>query len=128
MSDEPKLNKGVSPDIAHALLQANPALRQKGVSTNVVVEQSKKLETAGDKEAKAKGPLLVELKVLKQQLANAEKKIADERAALEAERRKVHAQILAKVTELMGAADAGARDKAALAESAFLDAIGFRSA
>ena len=127
MTKKDDLPAGVSPDIARALLDANPDLRGKGLNTNLVVGESKKVATDASKaEALKSGPLLVELKVIKQQLQNSEAKLEQELKRLAQERKRVRDEVLARVQRLFNGADAEAANKAMAAEKTFLDSLGFK--
>ena len=93
MSDTKK-EPAVSPDIARALLDANPDLRAKGISTNLLITEAAKLPDSPEQEvARKSAPLLIELKVLKQQFSDAAAKIADERARLLTQERELRTKI-----------------------------------
>jgi hypothetical protein len=114
----------IAPDIARALLDADPELRAQGLNTGLLLDQANKDPAAPrSDDDNARGPLIAELKLLKQQWQKASARRDAEIARANADLDKVRAQIREKAQRLLQSGDRAAAAKAEELEREFLAAL-----
>ena len=130
--EEDKGLEGVSPEIAHALLEMNPALRAKGMNTNLVIEQSKKQSPQPAKpttSAETSASILTAVTKLKQGVATEDKLLGEEITKLQTKRAQIKVQAAEKLIQWLMHFDPELRSpmtqQVLESEKPFLDGIGF---
>jgi phosphoenolpyruvate-protein kinase (PTS system EI component) len=84
LEEAEKDTSGISPEIARALLNTNPALRQGGMNTDLLIKQRKGAApaTPEKKESRSEQSLADMAKTLEKRLQDAQTQLANEKKAL----------------------------------------------
>jgi hypothetical protein len=123
VSDDQPKTPPVSPEIARALLELNPELRQKGINTNLVVGEAN--QAAQPAEAP---PLRAEIDAVRQELAREEQRVAEAKARLDRELQQIKQRLLDRAVVAIAARDPSLAQpdtqKLLVAEKALFERIG----